>query len=85
MTAKKKHPIPPHISGRLGGLRTASKGSDYMSGIGYRGAMKNIEVNGADQPLRASLIRRGYDIASIAPSRKSSAGDSTGTKSQATG
>lgn len=84
MTARRKNPIPPHISGRMGGL-TTSQDREHMSRIGYRGAMANLEKNGADQPLRASLIRRGYKVASIAPSRQSSTGDSTATKSQATG
>lgn len=84
MTARKKNPIPPHISGRMGGL-TTSQDRDHMSRIGYLGAMANIEKNGADQPLRASLIRRGYKVASIAPSRKSSTGEGNANKSHATG
>lgn len=68
MTARRKNPMTKSQAGRLGGL-AVSADRDYMSRLGYRGAMANLERNGPDQPMRARLIALGHDIPSIAPSR----------------
>lgn len=73
MTARKKNPMSPRESGRLGGLVTAQD-REHMSRIGYLGAMANIEKNGIDQVYRAQAASRGRRIRSIAPSRAAKAG-----------